>query len=115
MKNYQQGMSLIEALISILLLSIALIGANMMQLKLLAATQLSRQRAEALSLASNKIELLRDAGVCVASTSNPITPFQGSASYIIKVTCADSASPSIIVTWSDARSTTNNVRLQTSL
>jgi len=112
----QCGFSLIEALISIVVLTVGLLGAVKMQANMSAATQLSRQRGDALSMASNQLEILRDSGVCTTSNSGPITPTQGSASYNMAVTCDGTHKiPTVTVNWNDAKGVSNRVQLTTSL
>jgi len=114
-RHLQSGLSLIEALVSIVILSIGLLGATKMQLNLHVASQVARERVEAMAYARNKIELLRDAGSCSAGTEGPTTPYQGSTAYTLTVTCSSSTLPVVTVVWIDSRGGSNNVVLQTNL
>jgi type IV pilus assembly protein PilV len=114
MKNQQLGITLVEVMISVLILAVGLLAANMMQMKLIAATAQSRQRSEAILLATTQFENMRDTGTCTPSTTT-VTPFQGSATYTMAITCITSTNPSITITWSDSEAVTNNVTMQTNL
>jgi type IV pilus assembly protein PilV len=113
-RKEESGFSLIESMISIVILSIGLVGVTKMQLSMTAATQLARQRVEALSMASTKLEVIRHAGTCIAETPGPITPYQGSATYATVIACTSTKLPVVTVTWNDASGATNNVTLRTS-
>lgn len=114
-RHFQAGLSLIEALIAIVILSVGLIGATKLQLSINMATQVSRQRVEAMAYARNKVELLRDAGVCIAATEGPTTPYQGSTAYNLAVTCTTTTQPVVTVTWIDSKGDSNNLVIQTSI
>ncbi|MFC3533695.1 type IV pilus modification protein PilV [Vogesella facilis] len=114
-QHSQAGLSLIEALIAIVILSIGLIGATKLQLSINMATQTSRQRVEAMNYARNKVELLRDAGACTAATEGPTTPYQGSTAYNLTVTCTTVKQPVVTVTWVDSKGDNSNLVIQTNI
>lgn len=107
MPKSQRGMSLIESLISLAILSVGLIAVTKMQTNVAFANQTARQRVEAVNLAKSKLEEFRHTKACVATTGSGLThtPMQGSAAYTMTITCADTQSPKIVVTWNDARGT----------
>ena len=96
-------MSLIESLISLVILSFGLIATIGMQINLTTATQISRQRVEAVALAKSKIEFFKSKGVCDAAESGTYTPLQGNTTYTITVTCSDSKNPKLVVGWNDSK------------
>jgi prepilin-type N-terminal cleavage/methylation domain-containing protein len=120
----QNGMSLIETLISLAILSFGAVAFTQMQMNMTLATQTSRQRAEAVSLAKNKIELFRGTGGCDTAESGTFTPLQGNTTYTVTVTCASTKTPTVKITWLDSRggqpqsggsAVANNVELSTTL
>ncbi len=117
MQKSQQGFTLIEAMVTVLVLSIGLIGVTKMQLSVALNTQLARQRGEAVLLAQSRIEGLRGlAAACSAVTDAPVTPStQGSTSYTLKIACPTTSEVTVTVTWLDSRGASNNVVLSTTL
>lgn len=117
MRKLQRGFSLIEAMVTVLILSIGLIGVTKMQLSIALNTQLARQRGEAVLLAKSKIEGFRATGTCTAATDAAVTPTQGSTSYTLTTSCSSTVPPTVSVTvrWTDSRGASNNVALNTSL
>lgn len=101
----QNGMSLIESLIALAILSFGLIATTKMQANMTLATQASRQRVEAVALAKSKMELFRSTTpkACDASESGTYTPVQGNTTYTLVVTCIDAKTPKLVVSWSDSR------------
>lgn len=115
MVKQQKGFSLIETMVAVVILGVGLLGAIAMQLNMSTATQYSRQRMEAVVMAKTALEKLRDTGVCSANTSSPTTPYQGSAAYTVVTTCANGTTPTVVVTWTDAKGTAHTVQLDTML
>lgn len=115
MISSQKGFSLIEVMVSMVILGLGLLGAVAMQLNMSAATQYSRQRMEAVVMAKTVFEKMRDTGVCAAETKSPQTPYQGSAAYTVAITCPAAANPRVIVSWTDAKGTANSIQLDTML
>jgi len=116
MNKKERGFSLIEAMISIVILSIGLLGASRMQLSSISATHLARQRVDATSMATQRLEVLRDSGLCVVDAgTTPITPIQTSTTYYLKVECPSTTVALVTVTWSDSKGVTDNVTLHTSV
>lgn len=112
------GFSLLEAMISLVILTIGILGASKMQLTMSAATHLARQREMAVLIASSKLEELRDSSVCGtagAVTTTTTTPTQSSATYTMTVTCSSTTNAVILVTWTDASGDSNNVKLDASV
>jgi prepilin-type N-terminal cleavage/methylation domain-containing protein len=103
MVKNQGGMTLMESLISLVILSFGLIATTKMQINLTTTTQISRQRVEAVALAKSKIEFFRSTGVCSAAESGTYTPLQGNTTYTITVTCSDSKNPKLVVGWNDSK------------
>ena len=103
MAKDQGGMSLIESLISLVILSFGLTATTKMQMNLTTTTQISRQRVEAVALAKSKIEFFRSTGACNAAESGTYTPLQGNTTYTITVTCSDSKNPKLVVGWNDSK------------
>ena len=108
MKNLQEGFSIIEAMIAAVILGFGLIAVTKMQANARFATDLARQRTEAVALASSKIEMLRGGAACASGTStlDSTTNAQASTTYGMTWTC-DSATKlvKVIVTWDDSRGT----------
>lgn len=98
-----KGMSLIETLISLAILSYGIIATIKMQSNMTLANQTSRQRVEATALAKSKIEYLRSTGTCDPAESGTYTPVQGNTQYNITVTCPTNKTPKVVVTWFDSR------------
>lgn len=115
MRKQQAGLSLIESLISLIILSVGLLGVTKLQLSLNKATQVSRERVEAMALARNQIEQMRDTGSCSAGTVGPTTPYQGSTAYTLNVACTTATLPVVTVTWVDSSGSSNNAVIQTNL
>jgi type IV pilus assembly protein PilV len=115
MKINQYGFSLVETMVAIVILGLGLLGSIAMQLNMAAATQYSRQRMEAVVMAKTELEKMRDTGVCVAVTKEPETPYQGSVAYTVATTCPAANTPSVAVTWTDAKGAANTVQLNTML
>lgn len=126
--KYIKGMSLIETLISLAILSYGIIATIKMQSNMTLANQTSRQRVEATALAKSKIEYLRSTGTCDPAESGTYTPVQGSTQYTLTITCdASNKNPKVVVTWFDSRGgqdktsggvttkVANNVELNTTL
>ena len=99
----QQGMSLIESLIALAILSFGLIATTKMQMNLTVGTQSSRQRIEAVALAKSKIEVMRSTGLCNTAEGGDYTPLQGSTKYTLTVTCPTTTTPKLVVSWFDSR------------
>lgn len=108
MKKLQEGFSIIEAMIAAVILGFGLIAVTKMQANARFATDLSRQRSEAVTLASSKIEMLRGGAACANGTStlDSTTNTQASTTYSMTWTC-DSVTKlvKVIVTWNDSRGT----------
>jgi type IV pilus assembly protein PilV len=108
MKKLQTGFSIIEAMISATILGFGLIAVTKMQSNARFATDLSRQRNEAVTLASSKIEMLRSGAACVNDTStlDSTTNTQASTTYTMTWTCNPATKlVKVIVTWNDSRGT----------
>ena len=111
----QSGFGLIEVMVAIVVLSVGLLGAAMMQANMTSSTNLARQRGDALFLAKDKLEVLRGASTCDVSLSeNSVSPYQGSAVFDVLVACAGEVA-TITVTWTDAASEVNTVELQSQI
>ena len=65
-----RGVSLIEALVALAVMSIGLLGVAGMQATLRSTADLSKQRSEAVRLAQEKLEDLRSFGTLVAHTGS---------------------------------------------
>jgi type IV pilus modification protein PilV len=113
MQRSLQGFTLIEAMVTVLVLSIGLIGVTKMQLSIALNTQLARQRSEAVLIAQSKIEGFRSTGTCVAATDPAVTAVQGSVSYTLTTACTPQVT--VTVTWADSRGASNNVVFSTML
>lgn len=107
----QGGFSLVEVMISLVILSIGVLAITMMQLKLSGATQQARQRSEAVTLATTRIEQMRSTGNCVAVAP---TSVQGSVGFNLTITCTSNA-PEVTITWNGLRGEPNNVRIRTTI
>ena len=107
----QGGFSLVEVMISLVILSIGVLAITMMQLKLSGATQQARQRAEAVTVATTRIEQMRNAGACAAVAPTTVA---GSVDFTLTITCTSNA-PEVTLTWNDLRGETNNVRIRTTI
>ena len=118
-----QGFSLIEAVISALVLSVALLGLARMQASFLAANAESRLQAQALNLAQEKIEALRDfpnRGVCEEYTGTDSDSHAGpNATFTrtwtlskcpntVNLNCMEIA---VTVSWTDAKGDTQTIDL----
>ena len=110
--RYQGGVSIIEAIIAAAVLGIGLMAAVKMQINMGVATQLSRQRAEATLLATNRIEQAR-ADKCVAMAPTLLTTTtqgnaqfntMGNTEYTMGVTCVGTTM-TVTITWNDSRGT----------
>ncbi len=66
-------------------------------------------------MAKTELEKLRDIGGCTATTSAPKTPYQGSAAYTVVTTCTSGTTPTVVVTWTDAKGMAHTVQLVTML
>jgi len=108
MKNLQEGFSIIEAMIATVILGFGLIAVTKMQANARFATDLSRQRTEAVILATSQIEMLRGGGACANGTStlDSTANAQASTTYAMTWTCDPITKlVKVIVTWNDSRGT----------
>lgn len=111
-----RGFSLIEAMISLVILTIGVLGVTKMQLTMSASTHLAREREMATSIATNRFEEMRDAGICVTDAgTTAITPHQSSSVFYMQVECPSSSIADITVTWTDSSGATNNVTMHSSV
>ena len=99
----QYGMSLIESLISIAVLGFGIVATTKIQVNMTLATQVSKQRVEAVALARSKIEVFRSTGTCNTADSGNYTPLQGNTTYNIAITCTDTKTPKLVVAWNDSK------------
>ena len=116
-----QGFSLIEAVISALVLGVALLALARMQASFLAANAESRLQAQALNLAQEKIEALRDfpnRGVCEEYTGTDSDSHAGpNATFTRAWTLSECPNTvncmeiTVTVSWTDARGDTQNIDL----
>lgn len=81
--NNQNGLSLIETMVSLIILGFGLVGIAGLQVNMNAADQLSRQRSNAVMLAQSKIEEIRG-GV---SQAGLVTDVCSSAAAVAGSTC----------------------------
>ena len=122
----QRGISIIETMISLAIISFGLIGAIRIQLNMGVADQLSRQRGVAVTLAQAKAEELRGGAALVNGTdtckNTNTTPacvlLQSSADFtrtwsIVKPADTVAGTPAeinITVTWNDLRNYQSSVK-----
>lgn len=125
MKKYVVGQTLIEALVTILFISISVIALIRFQNYLSYDNSLSQQKADAITLAQSTIENLRD--FHVLNNTSGYTSYQSIASgtssstgttatYTITWTVTASTNPThkeidVTVSWTDRRGTAQSVRL----
>lgn len=113
LNSKQDGFGLIEAMVAVVVLSVGLLGAAMMQANMTASTNLARQRGEALFVAKDLMEKMRGGGVCSAEAD---VIQGGSATYNYDVDCDLASSvATITVDWNDAAGETNTVVLQSQI
>lgn len=121
------GYSLVEVLITVLVVSIGIIGLIRFQTYLGYDDSLSQQRATAVTLATSQIETLSDYQVLTAQTgyvdyasiaSGSSTTTSGGASYTITWTVTPSTTPlykqiDVVVSWTDRNGTAQSIRMVT--
>lgn len=129
MKKYMKGQTLIEALVTILFISITVIALIRFQNYLAYDNSLSQQKADAIMLAQSTVETLRDFHVLnntsgytsyASITSGSSTSTGTSAVYTITWTITSSTNPThktvdVTVTWTDRRGTAQSVRLNSTI
>lgn len=109
MMKTQKGMSLIETMISLAILSFGVLGATKMQVNMSVADQLAKQRSEATAVARAKLENFRN----VAPTANGTSTYTGAnASYVLtwevvsaNTTVGTPETVRLVVAWNDLRNT----------
>jgi len=90
-------------MVAFAILSIGLLASVKMMTNMGVASQIARQRMEALNYATNQLEELRATGVCVVLPATPQTKAaQATTTYTLQVACAGSVA-TVTVTWNDAR------------
>lgn len=111
-----RGFSLIEVMISLVILTVGILGVTKMQLTMSSSTHLAREREMATTIATNRFEEMRDTGVCVTdSGTTAIIPYQSSAEFYMEVACPSSSIANLTVTWADSSGDTNNVTMHSSV
>jgi type IV pilus assembly protein PilV len=106
----EQGFSLIEVLVAMVLFSVAFLGFANLQVGTIKANGTAARRTFAATFAQQTVERVRNGGACQSTSS-----VQGSITY--SATCTPAAGPNntqnvtVTVTWSDP--TTQTVTLQT--
>ena len=90
-------------MIAFAVLSICLLASVRLMVNTDVASQIARQRMEAMDYASNQLESMRALGVCVplAATKQPLGT-QATTQYTLQVTCATNVA-TVTVTWYDSR------------
>lgn len=125
MKKNVHGQTLIEALVTILFISVSVIALIRFQNYLSYDNSLSQQKADAITLAQSTVESLRDFHVLnntsgyssyqsIASGSSTSTG--ATATYTVTWTITSSTNPThkaidVTVSWTDRRGTAQSVRL----
>jgi Tfp pilus assembly protein PilV len=103
LKYQQSGFTIIEAMIAFAILSIGLLASVKMMTNTAVGSQIARQRMEAMNYASNRLEILRAAGLCTALPATLQTKgAQATTQYTVQVTCAGNIA-TVTVTWNDSR------------
>lgn len=98
----QSGFTLIEAMVALVILGLGLLGATAMQLNISMASQYSRQRMEAVSVARAWMESQRSGAAC-AFDSSLLPTVQGAVTYEVSVDCSGNVR-TITIEWIDSRS-----------
>ena len=119
----QRGLSLLEALIAFLLLSLGMIALTRLQTELRANADAARERADAARLAQIDVEGLRSftdaAGWnAIADTTAELTLAGGSTRYTLERSVQTSSEPllkavQITLRWTDRRGAAQQLRLAT--
>lgn len=103
MKHRQSGFTIIEAMIAFAILSIGLLASVKMMTNMGVASQIARQRMEAMNYATNQLEELRAAGACTVLAATPQAKLtQDTTTYTLQVACAGNVA-TVTVTWNDSR------------
>lgn len=90
-------------MIAFAVISIGLLAAAKMMTNMGVASQLARERIEAVNFATNQLETLRAAGACTALAATAQTKStQATAQFTMQVTCVGSVA-TVTVTWNDSR------------
>lgn len=121
MTNHQRGITLVESLVGVLLLSLGLLGALRMQSWLRLNGDVAQQRSEAVRLAQQDLEQVR--GFTDAAAFQAITTQRGDAAHtttsftLNRTVSADLTLKNslIAVSWQDRSGSTQTVQLHSSL
>jgi len=117
----ESGFSLVEVMVAMLILSIGLLGAALMQANISTAALIAKQRSEALALATNRLELKRaevsaEGAACVASdTEETVNAVTATYTVTTNTVCDGVRYEGVTVTveWADSDGDENNVELIT--
>lgn len=119
----QAGFSLLEMLITIIVLASGLLAIGSMYGAIMNANTLSKQRSEAVVLGEKKLEELRAQSyaslvsgsetIAVASSSGGSANYQRSWSIAVASSGLDYKDASITVTWTDSKNQSQDIVLST--
>lgn len=124
----QRGVSIVEALVAFLILAFGMLALAGMQISLRGGSDIARQRSEAVRLAQEKMEHLRDFEQIASATGRDayndiasegvtnVTGYASNTTYAVATIVSPSTDPDrkdlrVTVTWSDRTGTTQNVML----
>lgn len=122
MRAVQSGISLVEAMVAMVILSVGLLGAAMMQANISSSALVSKQRGEALSLANDRLEQKRaeiaasaTPSCTAASTTENVEGVTTTYALATAIVCSGSLYQSVTYTvvWNDSSGDSNNVTLAT--